>query len=62
MMKVYAHNDKIDPGVNPFIGQQLVSMDDYIINKPAEFVEPKVANSVSEQLNNKATVNIEMAE
>jgi hypothetical protein len=37
-------------------------MDDYIINKPAEFVEPKVANPVSEQLNNKATANIEMAE
>lgn len=24
MMKVYATNEKIDPGVNPFIGQQLI--------------------------------------
>jgi hypothetical protein len=24
MMKVYATNEKIDPGVNPFVGQQLL--------------------------------------
>lgn len=29
MMKVYATNEKIDPGVNPFVGQQLI-LDDSI--------------------------------
>lgn len=28
MMKVYAINDKIDPCLNPFVGQQLVNADD----------------------------------
>lgn len=41
MMKVYETNGKIDPGVNPFVGQQL------IIDDP----EPITAK-VTSQLNN----------
>jgi len=41
MMKVYAVNDKIDPKLNPFVGQQLILDDGPSIEKP----QPPKANN-----------------
>jgi hypothetical protein len=41
-MKVYAVNEKIDPCLNPFVGQQLI-LDDAVVERPqvAKIPEPE---------------------
>lgn len=49
MMKVYTTNEKIDPGLNPFVGQQLISEDkqpEPLQYKPADSSPAKTAQNV----------------
>lgn len=42
MMKVYATNEKIDPGINPFVGQQLIvdeTISVAVIPEPEKVIE-----------------------